>query len=316
MDEMKNIKKYDLHCHLDGSLSIGTMRKLAECIGKELPEDEELTRLLQVTSECQSLKEYLEKFDLPLSCLVTRDSFKAAAENLLKEAAQEGVGYMEIRFAPLLSCRADLPVNEIVEGVLEGVCDGERYGITGKVILCAMRHMGVEQNLQIVDTARRYLGEGVCAIDLAGDEKGFPVLGQKRLFAYASEMGVPYTIHAGECGSVQSIKDAISLGTRRIGHGIAAAKDRELQQYCAKNRICFEMCPISNLQTKAVPSIEDYPIVQFLEMGIPVTINTDNRMVSNTTITKEWELLRENFHLTERDFKTLMENAAQAAFVK
>ena len=91
MDEMKNMKKYDLHCHLDGSLSIGTMRKLAECVGKELPEDEELTGLLQVTSECQSLKEYLEKFDLPLSYLVTRESFKAAADKLLKEAAQEGV---------------------------------------------------------------------------------------------------------------------------------------------------------------------------------------------------------------------------------
>lgn len=314
MNEMNNIKKYDLHCHLDGSLSLETMKRLAGCVGKELPKDEELAGLLQVTDECRSLREYLEKFDLPLSYLITRDSFKIAAENLLKEAAQEGVGYMEIRFAPLLSCREDLPVNAIVEGALEGIGAGEKHGITGRLILCAMRHMDVEQNLQIVDVAKRYLGEGVCAIDLAGDEKGFPVLGQKRLFEYASEMGVPYTIHAGECGSVQSMKDAISLGTRRIGHGIAAAKDRELQEYCAKNRICFEMCPISNLHTKAVPSIEDYPIVQFLEMGIPVTINTDNRMVSNTTITKEWELLKEHFHLTESDFKVLMENAAEAAF--
>ncbi len=123
-----------------------------------------------------------------------------------------------------------------------------------------------------------------------------------------------FTIHAGECGSVQSVWDAIELGADRIGHGIAVRKDKNLKALCAQRRIPLEMCPTSNLQTKAVDSLKDYPILEFMEAGIPVTVNTDNRTVSGTTITKELELLKEYFHITYSDMEQLMKNAAEAAF--
>ena len=316
MDCIKNLKKYDLHCHLDGSLSTVIIQKLAETIGKELPAKEQLRSMLQVQPDCTSLKEYLEKFELPLSCLVTRENFRIAVRELLGEAAKENIVYMEIRFAPLLSVHNSLSAREIIEGALDGLREGqELHHIRGGLILCGMRHMKVEDNIELVKIAKEYLGHGVCAVDLAGSEAEFPVLQQREMFVTAKELDIPYTIHAGECGSPQSIRDALELGARRIGHGIAARKDKQLMQYCAKQGICFEMCPISNLQTHAVPSMEEYPFLDFLEAGIPITINTDNRSVSNTTITKELELLQTQYQLTESDLNLLMENAKRAAFV-
>lgn len=315
MSTLADLEKYDLHCHLDGSLSTVTIRKLAKEIGKNLPEETELVKWLQVQPNCTSLKEYLTKFDLPLSCLVTKDSFRIAVRELLADAAKEHVVYMEIRFAPLLSVHETLSVREIIEGALEGLKEGRTlYGTDGRLILCGMRHMDVSQNVELVKIAREYTGNGVCAVDLAGDEAAFPVKDQAEMFHAAKEAEIPFTIHAGECGSAKSIWDALSLGAVRIGHGIAARKDPGLIQYCAEHGICFEMCPISNLQTHAVHSMEEYPLLQFLDAGIPVTVNTDNRTVSNTTITKELELVQEYYKLTYRDMEQLMKNAKAAAF--
>lgn len=315
MNKLADLKKYDLHCHLDGSLSTVTIRKLAEEIGEELPEEPRLAELLQVEPNCTSLKEYLTKFELPLSCLVTKASFRIAVRELLKDAAKENVVYMEIRFAPFLSVHEKLSAREIVEGALEGAKDGTTlYGVKCQLILCGMRHMDVSQNIELVKLAREYLGSGVCAVDLAGDEASFPVRTQTEMFRIAKAVGMPFTIHAGECGSAESIWDAIDLGAVRIGHGIAARKDPGLMQYCAEHGICFEMCPISNLQTHAVHSMEEYPLLQFLEAGIPVTVNTDNRTVSDTTITKELELVQEYYKLTYGDLEQLMNNAKAAVF--
>lgn len=316
MNTLKDLKKYDLHCHLDGSLSAVTIRKLAEAIGKDLPGDAELIKMLQVSSDCTSLRDYLTKFDLPLSCLVTKENFKTAVCELLRDASQENVVYMEIRFAPLSSVNSELSAREIIEGALEGLQDGkELYGVDGSLILCGMRHMDVKENVKLVKLAREYLGAGVCAVDLAGDEVSFPVKTQAEMFGTAIKLDMPFTIHAGECGSAQSIRDALELGASRIGHGIAARKAAELMQYCAEHKICFEMCPSSNIQTHAVESMEEYPLLQFLEAGIPVTVNTDNRTVSDTTITKELKFLQEYYKLSYSDLEKLMENARTSAFL-
>lgn len=315
MNTLKDLKKYDLHCHLDGSLSAVTIRKLAEAVGKDLPDEAELIRMLQVSPDCISLKEYLTKFDLPLSCLVTKENFKTAVRELLRDAAQENVVYMEIRFAPLSSVNDKLSARDIIEGALEGLQDGkELYGVDGGLILCGMRHMDVKENVVLVKLAREYLGAGVCAVDLAGDEVSFPVKTQAEMFETAVKLDMPITIHAGECGSADSIWDALNLGATRIGHGIAARKDAQLRQYCANHQICFEMCPSSNLQTHAVESMKEYPLLQFLDAGIPVTVNTDSRTVSDTTITKELDLLKEYYKLTYSDMEKLMENARISAF--
>ena len=234
---------------------------------------------------------------------------------MMKTAAAEQVTYLEIRFAPMLSVTENLSAREIIEGALKGLSMGKKqYGMDGNLILCGMRHMPVEVNTRLVETAAEYYGYGVCAVDLAGDEAAFPVRKQAGMFKRAKELSIPFTIHAGECGSAQSIWDAIELGASRIGHGIAAAKDETLMRYCAEHEIPFEMCPVSNLQTKAVKSMEEYPFLKFLEAGIPVTINTDNRTVSNTSLTRELELLQGYYEMGDKVIEKLMDNARRAAF--
>lgn len=316
MDSIKDLEKYDLHCHLDGSLSVTTIQKLAGEIGLVLPEAEQLAVLTQVQRDCKSLSHYLKKFEIPLKCLVTRESFRISVLDILKEASEENVKYMEIRFSPLSSAHESLSCKDIIESALAGTDAGkELYDVDSRLIICAMRHVEPERNVELVRTAREYLGDGICALDLAGDENSFPAKLHRSVFREATKLEMPFTIHAGECGSAESVWDALELGASRIGHGIAIQKDERLKKHCAKARIPLEMCPTSNLQTKAVDSIESYPFLSFLEAGIPVTVNTDNRNVSNTTITKELELLKSYYKLTNEDIKQLIKNGAEAAFI-
>lgn len=313
MERIKEMKKYDLHCHLDGSLSEEIVKKLACEARIAVPED--LRRSLQVQHDCRSLKEYLMKFDLPLSCLVTGESFKSAVIDVMENAAKENVVYMEIRFAPLLSVHENLSARQIMESAADGIREGrKRTGMEAGLIICGMRHMDPEANAELVKEAREFLGFGVCAMDLAGDEAAFSVKAQSEMFRTAQRLGMPFTIHAGECQSARSVWDAIELGASRIGHGIAVRKDAKLMELCASRRIPLEMCPTSNLQTKAVQSMAEYPFMEFLDAGIVVTVNTDNRTVSNTTITKELELLKDYYHLSFGDLELLMRNAQEAAF--
>lgn len=135
--------------------------------------------------------------------------------------------------------------------------------------------------------ARKFVGKGVCALDLAGDESAFPTRQFRELFAKAKEWGIPFTIHSGECGSVENVREALELGAKRLGHGIALEKSAELRKMCQEKQIGIEMCPTSNLQTKAVKDLKQYPLQQFLDEGLLVSIHTDNRTVSGTTLQKE-----------------------------
>ena len=312
--DIKSMEKYDLHCHLDGSLSESCIRRLAEEAGISL-DGCQLEKQLRAEEDCKSLAEYLTKFDLPLRCLTSEKSFTEAVKDVMKTAAQEHVVYLEIRFAPMLSVTENLTANKIIEAAIKGLKEGENlYGVKGNLILCGMRHQPVESNTKLAEIAADYHGYGVCALDLAGDEAAFPVKQQAEMFRKAKELGIPFTIHAGECGSTQSVWDAIELGASRIGHGIAAAKDETLMRYCADHKIPFEMCPVSNLQTKAVRTMEEYPFLRFLEAGIPVTINTDNRTVSNTSMTKELELLQGYYGIGDKVLAQLMENGKNGSF--
>lgn len=312
--DIKSMEKYDLHCHLDGSLSESCIRRLAEEAGISL-DGCQLEKELRAEEDCKSLAEYLTKFDLPLRCLTSEKSFTEAVKDVMKTAAQEHVVYLEIRFAPMLSVTENLTANKIIEASIKGLKEGENlYGVKGNLILCGMRHQPVESNTKLAEIAADYHGYGVCALDLAGDEAAFPVKQQAEMFRKAKELGIPFTIHAGECGSAKSIWDAIELGASRIGHGIAAAKDETLMRYCADHKIPFEMCPVSNLQTKAVRTMEEYPFLRFLEAGIPVTINTDNRTVSNTSMTKELELLQGYYGIGDKVLAQLMENGKNGSF--
>lgn len=315
------LPKLDLHCHLDGSMDPETIAFLLKDQGLDLKDGqsdyENLKSMLQVSSDCTSLTEYLEKFDLPLSCLRTEKGLDLASYELLRNSAKENVKYMEIRFAPGSSVTENLTYEKVMEAVLSGIKKAEKdFAIKAQVIVCAMRHNSLESNIAMLKVAKNYHGEGVCALDLAGDETAYPTIEQKELFLTAKKLEIPFTIHSGECGSVKNVRDAIEIGAKRLGHGIALVKDKELMKTVKRNRVGIEMCPTSNFQTKAVTSWREYPLDEFLNQGLLATINTDNRTVSNTTVTNELLKVHSYLGIDEDSIIKLMENSIEIAFAE
>ena len=306
-------KLVDLHLHLDGSLSVDIIRKLAD--GQQIlltESDAELQKKLQVEEGCTSLNEYLTKFDFPLTFLQTKEGIAESVFLLQEELKKEGTSYAEIRFAPQLHLQKGLTQDEVVESAVKGL---ERSDIPAALILCCMRGREVrEQNMETVRMAGKYLGKGVCALDLAGAEALFPTEDYEREFVLAKELGIPFTIHAGEAAGPESVRRAVAFGAKRIGHGVRAHEDAELMKELAEKGIVLELCPTSNLNTAIFSDIKEYPLRKLMDAGVRVTINTDNRMVSNTTLEKEYILLKETFSLTQMEVETLMKNGAEASF--
>ncbi len=299
--------RVELHCHLDGSLSKGCVEEL---LGRSVTEDE-----LGVLPDCRDLAQYLEKFDLPLLALQTEEGLKRAGFDFIKTMYGEHMDYAEVRFAPLLSTEKELATDRIISAVIDGLSQGKKeYGVEYGVIVCAMRHHSYEENLAMIKASREFLGMGVCGADLAGNEAAYPMALFMDLFRETRRLNMPFTIHAGECGSVKNITDAIECGAARIGHGIAMRKDETVMKLCADKKIGVEMCPISNLQTKAVASMSEYPMKQFLDRGIMVTVNTDNRTVSRTTLDKELEFIQNNYAITDSEIIKMMKNAVEVSW--
>ena len=306
-DAVRLMPKIDLHCHLDGSLTLERVRKIT---GRNVAPEE-----LQADDRCRDLAEYLKKFDIPIACLKTAEALRIAARDFLLDAAKENICYIETRFAPLHSAGEGLNSRQAVESVLEGLAEAEkichvRYG----VIVCAMRHHRQEDSLAMFRTCREYLGEGVCAADLAGDEASWPMENYRALFQEVKKLDFPFTIHAGECGNAENIREAVECGAARIGHGIAMSGRADIQKLCAERGVGIEMCPISNLQTRAAKSPDHYPLREFLDAGLKVTLNTDNRTVSRTSITREMEFARKYCGVTDEELLRLEQNAADLAF--
>ena len=209
---------------------------------------------------------------------------------------------------------ADAPWDE--EVVEAGLAKARaEFDIETGIIVCMMRgFVDDENNLKMVRAAREMLGSGVVACDIAGDEDAHPMALQTELFNEVKRLGMPYTIHAGETGNIQNVRDAIALGTKRLGHGIAMANDADLMNYCSSHKIGVELCPTSNIQTRAYDDIKDCPISIFMERGIPVSLNTDNRTVSNTNLTKEFNKVVDAFGFDEEQLKTIYINSVEMSF--
>lgn len=307
-EELKKLPKVELHCHLDGSLS----KKFIEKRLKRSVSEKEIS----VTENCGSLVEYLEKFELPCACLKDESGLEEAGYDVLETMSRENVLYAEIRFAPLLSVTAEMNTEQVIASLLKGLEKGKRdFGVEYNVITCAMRHHSEDENYKMLKTARQFLGEGVCAADLAGAEAQYPMSEFMTLFGKTKQLGMPFTIHAGECGNAQNIVDAIHAGARRIGHGIAMKGNMDIQRLIRQTHTGIEMCPISNLQTKASRSAAEYPLREFLDSQLLVTINTDNRTVSDSSLTKELEFVQKMYAISEEEILLLMKNAVEVAFV-
>ena len=303
----------DLHLHLDGSLSLASVRDLAQLPNMDIePDDEKLLKMLQVGPDCKDLNEYLEKFSFPCSLLQKPEAITRSMTNLRRELKNQGLIYAEIRFAPQLHLLQGLTQRQVIQAAVDGL---KSEGVKASLILCCMRGKGNhEENLETVRLAAEFLGKGVCAIDLAGAEALFPNDDFEDLFELARKLGVPYTIHSGEADGPASVIKALEFGTRRLGHGVRSVEDPALMERLAREGITLELCPTSNLNTNIYNSIEDYPLVRLMDAGIRVTLNTDNTMVSGVSLQSEWEKVMDTFHLSREQIRILQRNSAEGVF--
>lgn len=311
----------ELHLHLDGSLRPDTVWELANEQGIDLPRHslEEVRNQMRVPENCKTLEEYLERFDLPLLVLQKADALERVTFELVEDLAKAGVEYAEIRFAPQLSVQGGLTQAEVVEAAVQGAKRGmQAYpGIRVGLILCCMRGDTNEAlNLETVEVARQYLGDVVCAVDIAGAESLFPTEHFKKVFDKVQAYHLPMTIHAGEAAGPESMRTALSFGTKRIGHGVAAIHDAELMQELIDQNVTLEVCVTSNYHTKVVPSIAEHPIRKLFDAGVRVTVNSDNMTASGTNLGKEIEILKNTFGFTEDELAKMMEYAWEARFLK
>jgi adenosine deaminase len=285
------LPKAELHLHLDGALRPRTVLELAKEGGVPLPTDdvEKLKDFLEATDRTSSLVEYIEYFQLPIAVLQSVPALERATFELCQDLQADNVRYAEIRYGPWLHTQQGLSLTDVIRGVLRGWAAGRKaFGLEGGIIVTALRDMPPAQNLSLAQVAGRFIGEGVIGFDLAGDEAGHPPILHEDAFRMARSLGLNLTIHAGEAAGPESIRQAISMGARRLGHGVRAQEDAEVMATIREEGIQLDMAPTSNAQTKAVKRLQDHPLKRFYESGIKVTISTDSPTVSHVTLTDEF----------------------------
>lgn len=296
------MKKIELHLHLDGSLDVGYASKLA---GRDVSDE-------MVSRHDTSLESYLKKFDLAGELFQEYDDIVQFSYLLAKQLEDEEVIYAEVRFCPFFHDKK-ISVDRVITGIREGFL--KVPGIKINLIFCMMRHFSYEQNMKIVKLAQKYYGNGCVGLDLAGDEANFKTSSFKKLFEEVRKTGVPYTIHAGEADGYKSVLTAIDFGAKRIGHGIRSIEDSETINKLIENNIYLEVCPDSNLDTMAVKSMIEHPVKKLDDAGVLITISTDNRTVSDTSLINEYNHLKNKFGYSEEDFLRFNLNAIEAAFI-
>lgn len=316
---LEALPKTDLHCHLDGSLRVESILELAEQDRVDLPagDPEGLRRVLHAGQSVASLERYLEAFSVTLAVLQTERGLHRAAFELVEDAARENVRYLEVRFSPVLHTGRQLALTAVLEAVSAGLRDAERkHRIKTGIIVCGIRTLSPDVSRELAELAAQQRRLGVVGFDLAGAEADHPARHHAEAFQVARSHFLPCTVHAGEAAGAESIREAIhALGASRIGHGCRLADDDGLFQYVDDHRIALECCPSSNLQTGAVASLAEHPLLMFLERGLRVTVNTDNRLISNTTVTNELWLLHREAGLDIEQIGRIILNGFKAGFM-
>lgn len=334
VDTIRRAPKVLLHDHLDGGLRPATVIALAESSGyADLPttDVEELGNWFHEAADSGSLVRYLETFAHTVGVMQNVDALVRVAAECAEDLAEDGVVYAEVRFAPELFCEQGLSLDTVVESVQEGFRQGVRSAadagrrIRIGTLLCAMRQNA--RSLEIAELAVRYRDAGVVGFDIAGPEAGYPPTRNLDAFEYLRQQNAHFTIHAGEAFGLPSIWEAIQhCGAERLGHGVRIVDDIKtaadgsvhlgrLASYVRDRRIPMEMCPTSNLQTGAAHSIAEHPIGLLTALRFRVTVNTDNRLMSNCTMTSEMAALVEAFGYGWADLQWFTINAMKSAFI-
>ncbi len=316
---IEKLPKTDLHVHLDGSLRLSTILDLAEKQKIDLParDAEGLRSAMHLGQNCGTLVEYLKAFDVTLRVMQTEESLRRIAYELGEDAARENVRYMEVRYAPMLHTRRGLNLTTVVESVLAGLREAqEKHGIESNVIICGIRNVSAEHSLEMAELAVAYKGRGVVGFDLAGAEYDHPAKHHKAAFQLVRDNNINVTIHAGEAYGPESIAQAIHVcGAHRLGHGCRLRENGDLLHYVNDHRIPMECCPSSNVQTGAIRDLASHPLKLYKHLGLRVTVNTDNRLVTDTTVSKELWLCHSQMGLTLNDLKQIILSGFKSAFL-
>jgi len=314
----KALPKTDLHVHLDGSLRLETILELAQAEKVELPANdvEGLRAAIGCGSNFGSLVEYLRGFEITLRVMQTEASLERIAFELAEDAHRENVRYMEVRYAPMLHTQRGLKLTKVVEAVLAGLRRArETYGIKSTVIICGIRNISAESSYQMAELAVAYKGRGLVGFDLAGAEADFPAKHHRAAFQLVRDNNINCTIHAGEAYGPESIAQAIHVcGAHRIGHGCRLREDGDLMQYLNDHRVPLECCPSSNVQTGAVKDLASHPLKLYFDLGLRVTVNTDNRLITDTSVSKELYLVHTQMGVPFADIKSIILAGFKSSF--
>ena len=316
---LHSLPKADLHCHLDGSMRVETIIDLAKQQNVKLPESDpkKLERLLVAGPWCESLVDYLKAFDITTSVMQTAESLRRATYELAEDNAAENVRYLEIRFSPILHTNSGLTLTGVIDAVLKGKEQAEKdFNIIIGIIVSGLRHFSPYKSLTLAELSVAYKNSGVVGFDLAGAEANFPAKDHKEAFYLIANNNINTTAHAGEAYGPESIHQAIHyISANRIGHGTRLREDGDLLNYLNDHRIPLEMCITSNVQTKAVVDLQSHPVKFYFNYGLRVTLNTDNRLISGTTLTDEYWLAVKEFGFTAPEIKYLILNGFKSAFL-
>ncbi len=319
LDFFRQLPKADLHVHLDGSLRLDTIIDLARVHHAELPSSDpaELRQAMNLGQNCGSLVEYLKAFDITLRVLQHEEALFRSAYELAEDAARENVRYMEVRYSPMLHTRLGLKLTSVVEAVLAGLrAAHDALGVESAVILCGIRNISPESSLEMAELAVAYKGRGLVGFDLAGAEYDHPAKHHRKAFQLVRDNNINCTIHAGEAYGPESIAQALHVcGAHRIGHGCRLRENGDLLHYINDHRIPLECCPSSNVQTGAVRDLASHPLKFYFDLGLRVTINTDNRLVTDTTASQELLHCHTQMGMSLRDIKTMIVAGFKSAFL-
>ena len=316
---LQRLPKVELHCHLDGSLRIPTILDLAKQDKVILPtsNSDKLSKLLVIGKTRGSLEDYIKRFNITLSVMQTPAALRRTTYELIEDVAKENVRYIEIRYSPILHTKKGMSLGESVEAVRKGLERGRKdFGVESGIIVCGIRNISAAASLKLADLTVRYKNKGVVGFDLAGAEENFPAKDHQEAFYMILNNNINATIHAGEAFGPTSIHQAIHhCGAHRIGHGTRLKENKDLMNYVNDHRITLEICLTSNWQTRSIRSLKYHPLKYYYDQGIRVTLNTDNRLMSGTTLTKEFFLAHKLFGFKLHDFREMIIMAMKSAFL-
>ena len=317
-----NFPKIDLHLHLDGAFRFSTIWELAEKQNVKMPKDtlEEYISYIRYSANCGSVNQYLRMFDDPQKVMQDYESLSRITFELIEDLYHQGLGYAEIRFAPQFHTQKGMSQFVATEAVLEGRKKAlEKYPTMHANILACMMSLGPtsvneKENYETIEVCKKYRNDGLVGIDLAGAEGIVPLSDFAPFFAKAKEASLNMTCHAGDSQGPDTVRDAINFGVTRIGHGHHIYEDQTLCEVAKEKQIALEICPTSNIQCLTEPTYELHPAKKLFDMGIPVTINTDNMTLAGTTLDEEYDHCINQMGFSRKDIIQMNINSIKASF--